>query len=322
MNKVNKLKRILTGGTTLIMILCALSLTVHAAPEDEQPAEDVVEEVPQVVKPTLNAAISEKSLTVNALSEKGIRAIYVNGYRFENTGNGNLKIKLTQFDAGYKKFYIYAEDMEGIASDIYEVENPYFDTDPKDDKDPSKELPEDASPTEVVEAQGEVSEYMYNSGREFYTIETINGKTFYLIVDMNSDEDKVYFLTEISERDLLNATSDTSETLPRNSAIPEEGIPGDGVVITNNNASQSTIETVFGKEEVKEPTPEKKPFSFGSSIKEDGIKTSSSSSSIMVYVLMGVIGVIVIVVVTVIKRKKRKEKDLLDSDEEETEEES
>ena len=78
---------------------------------------------------------------------------------------------------------------------------------------------------------------------------------------MLSDEEKVYFLTEISENDLLNVTSDTSQTLPRNSAIPEDGIPEGAVV--NNNAKGSTVEALFGKkeapvtEEIKEETQKK-----------------------------------------------------------------
>ena len=322
MRQSNTLKRIITilmGVPAISAVLLFYAPVVHAAPEEEVVENETEAPEEVVVKPTLNAAISDKALTVNAQSEKGISAIYINGYKFANSGNGNLKIKLTQFDAGYEKFYIYAEDTEGIASDIYEVENPYFDTDPKDDNNPAAELPIDASATDPTDAEGTVTEHLYHSGREFYTIETINGKTFYLIVDMLSDEEKVYFLTEISERDLLNATSDQSETLPRNSAIPEEGVPEEGIVITNNNASQSTIETVFGKTEVKEPeVTEKKGFSFGigsTDVTTDG--ETKSSSSAVVYILMGVIGVAVIIIVTVSKKKKRNKKDSLDAEDEE-----
>ena len=107
-------------------------LSVYAAPEEE---EEVVEEIPEpvIIKPTLNASISDMSLNINAKSEKGIKAIYVNGYEIDPL-DGNLRIKLTQFDAGYEKFYIYAIDTEGIQSDIYEVENPYFDKNKKERK--------------------------------------------------------------------------------------------------------------------------------------------------------------------------------------------
>ena len=46
----------------------------------------------------------------------------------------------------------------------------------------------------------------------------------YLIIDRDGEEEMVYFLTEITENDLLNATSDNSETLPKNSAALESAI--------------------------------------------------------------------------------------------------
>ena len=307
MRQSNTLKRIITilmGVPAISAVLLFYAPLVHAAPEDEivENEAEAPEEV--VVKPTLNAAISDKALTVNAQSEKGISAIYINGYKFANSGNGNLKIKLTQFDAGYEKFYIYAEDTEGVASDIYEVENPYFDTDPKDDNNPAAELPVDASPTDPTDAEGNVVEHLYHSGREFYTIETINGKTFYLIVDMLSDEEKVYFLTEISERDLLNATNDNSETLPRNSAVPDEGLNPESVS-TNNNAKETTIETVFGESKPKEKETKM----------ADKINISSmSGSSFMPYVVI-IIGAAAFFVILLLVKKKKKKKDSLDTDE-------
>ena len=304
--------------TILLGVCISLSALLFLSPRAmAAPAEDVNEaEAPseEEKKPTLNAAVSDKALTVHAQSDVGIKAIYINGYEFKNTGNGNLKIKLQQFDAGYNKFYIYAEDNEGHTSDLYEVDNPYFDEDKTDDKDPSKELPVDASATEPVEAVGTVEEHLFNGGREFYTIETANGKVFYLIVDMLSDEEKVYFLTEISERDLMNATSDQSETLPRNSAIPEDGIP-DGGVIVNNNAKESTVEAVFGKKETTEEPSEtggkdKKTNKTIPTGNEEGEKTMGGiSSTTLIYIAMGVVCVAVILIVTSSKKKKRAKKD-------------
>lgn len=310
---------VLLGVLAMLTTLLFICPHVYAAPND---AETGAEEK----KPTLNAAISDKALTVNAVSENGIKAIYINGYAFHNTGNGNLKIRLQQFDAGYNKFYIYAEDNAGLISDLYEVDNPYYDEDKTDDKDPSKELPVDASATDPTEAVGTVTEHLFNGGREFYQIETANGKTFYLIVDMLSDEEKVYFLTEISERDLLNATADASETLPRNSAVPEDGIPEGAIV--NNNVETSTVEAIFGKkevpvtEEILETTEKgaedtKKTEEKG----ETEMATAGLSATTLIYILMGVVAVIVIVAVTMSKKKKRnKKKDVLDTPEDSTEE--
>ena len=77
-------------------------------------------------------------------------------------------------------------------------------------------------------------------GKEFYTIQTASDKVFYLIIDRDGEEEMVYFLTEITENDLLNATSDNSETLPKNSAALESAIPVSESALSNNNVEQGT----------------------------------------------------------------------------------
>ena len=57
-----------------------------------------------------------------------------------------------------------------------------------------------------------------NLGKEFYLIEVASGKVFYLIIDRDGEKEMVYLLTEITENDLLNVTTDKSETLPKDSA--------------------------------------------------------------------------------------------------------
>lgn len=58
---------------------------------------------------------------------------------------------------------------------------------------------------------------------------------FYLVIDRDGDEEKVYFLTEVSENDLLNTTFDNSETLTKNSAALESAIPVKDAALDNNN---------------------------------------------------------------------------------------
>lgn len=323
------LRRVFVGMGVAFATLILNCQPVYAAPK-EAPEEVVEEEVtePEVKKPTLNADVSDKALTVHAESEVGIKSIYVNGYEFPNSGNGTLKIKLQQFDAGYKTFYIYAEDLNGVASDLYEVANPYFDEDPTDDVNLAEELPLDAEATEPGSAEGYVTEHFMSNGREFYTIETINGKVFYLIVDMTSDEELVYFVTEINENDLLNTTSGNSETLPRNSAIADGIVPEDGEVIVNNNASESTINTIFGvpKTEESTETSEVKKDNSKEKAKEvtDAVTEVASQSSSIIYIVMGVICVAVIAIVYLGKKKKKKksgEQALNQSVEEETDDE-
>lgn len=80
-------------------------------------------------------------------------------------------------------------------------------------------------------------------GKEFYTIQTTSEKVFYLVIDRDGEDEKVYFLTEISENDLLNTTTDNSETLPKNSAALESAIPTKDSALSNNNADTTGDKT-------------------------------------------------------------------------------
>lgn len=89
-------------------------------------------------------------------------------------------------------------------------------------------------------------------GKEFYTIQTASDKVFYLIIDRDGEEEMVYFLTEITENDLLNTTSDNSETLPKNSAALESAIPTTESALPNNNTDkESEPEEGYGVREYR-----------------------------------------------------------------------
>ena len=97
-------------------------------------------------------------------------------------------------------------------------------------------LPQDAQASEPTDAKGTVDERTVTGieeqlaqegetadtvtktategAKEFYTISTKSGKIFYLIIDNSKSQDNVYFLTEVSEKDLMNFTLSDSVTLP------------------------------------------------------------------------------------------------------------
>lgn len=149
-------------------------------------------------------------------------------------------------------------------------------------------------------------------GKEFYTIQTASEKVFYLVIDRDGEDEKVYFLTEVSENDLLNTTTDNSETLPKNSAALESAIPTKDSALSNNNGENAgnkkqgteNVEgsTEDGTEETSEP-------------KGDTAKTDNSGFT---YIIMGIAAVAVIGVVYVVKSKKKKE-NFIDEDEDEDE---
>lgn len=149
-------------------------------------------------------------------------------------------------------------------------------------------------------------------GKEFYTIQTASEKVFYLVIDRDGEDEKVYFLTEVSENDLLNTTTDNSETLPKNSAALESAIPTKDSALSNNNADTIGDKTQ-GAESVEDSTEYSTEDT--SEQKEDTAKADGSGFT---YILMGIAAVAVIGVVYVVKSKKKKE-NFIDEDEDEDE---
>lgn len=304
------------------------------------------------VKPTLNAAVSDGLLSIQVHdTDSGAKAVYVNGYEFTDLTGGTLNIRLQQFDAGYEYFTISAMDNAGNMSEVYKTKNPYYkDSADTSDGNPAEQLPESANPTKPGSATGTVTEHTKTDsngnttsqtspaeqkkqamkeaaeaesgktesteksgqGKEFYTIQTATEKVFYLIIDRDGEEEMVYFLTEVTENDLLNATSDNSETLPKNSAALESAIPNGESALPNNNGEQTDTEGKEGTEstenaEETEPEPE---------VKE-------APNPMISYVLIGGLALIVIGAAYYFKVVRKKKEDFIedeDEDEEDNEE--
>ncbi len=307
-------------------------------------------------KPTLNAAVSDGLLSVQAHdTDSGIKAVYVNGYEFTELTNGVLNIRLQQFDAGYQYFTISAMDNAGNMSEIYKTANPYY-TDPEkedgNEKNPAEQLPVNAQATKPSSATAQVTEHTKTdsdgntvsenslaeqkkqamaeaaasegkeesgekekseTGKEFYTIQTASEKVFYLIIDRDGEEEMVYFLTEVTENDLLNVTADNSETLPKNSAALESAIPVTEGALPNNNGEQEKEEETAeepaedGEEETTEepePEPEK-----------------TEENSVATYIILGIVAAAAIGGGYYFKVVRKKKEEFLDEDDDEEEEE-
>ena len=305
-------------------------------------------------KPTLNAAVNDGLLSVQAHdTDSGIKAVYVNGYEFTELTNGVLNIRLQQFDAGYQYFTISAMDNAGNMSEVYKTANPYY-TDPEaedsNESNPAKQLPVSAEATKPSSATGQVMEHtktdsegnttsetslaeqkkaamqeadaseqaennaeQSENGKEFYTIQTASDKVFYLIIDRDGDEEMVYFLTEISENDLLNTTTDNSETLPKNSAALESAIPVSDSALPNNNAETDSEETEELPEDGEESTEE--------STEEPEEQPAQPDNPMGTYIVLGIIAVIGIGAGYYFKVVKKKKEQFIDEDDEEDEEE-
>ena len=306
-------------------------------------------------KPTLNAAVSDGLLSVQAHdTDSGIKAVYVNGYEFTELTNGVLNIRLQQFDAGYQYFTISAMDNAGNMSEVYKTANPYY-TDPEkedsSEKNPAEQLPVNAQATKPSSATAQVTEHTKTdsdgntvselspaeqkkqamaeaaasekkeesgekekseTGKEFYTIQTASEKVFYLIIDRDREEEMVYFLTEVTENDLLNVTADNSETLPKNSAALESAIPVTEGALPNNNGEQETVEepaeepTEDGEENTEEPEPEPE---------------KTEENPMATYIILGVVAAAAIGGGYYFKVVRKKKEEFLDEDDDEEDEE-
>lgn len=285
-------------------------------------------------------------------TDSGAKAVYVNGYEFTNLTNGTLNIRLQQFDAGYQYFTISALDNAGNMSEVYKTANPYYkDPADESDENPAEQLPESAEATKPGNATAIVTEHTKTDsngnttsqmsaaeqkkqamaeadkaekeelgqeeeeaeqGKEFYTIQTATDKVFYLIIDRDGEQEMVYFLTEITENDLLNVTSDNSETLPKNSAALESAIPVTDGALPNNNTEPleepEQTEEVEGTEENTEET-------------EQEPEEKAEPNPMISYVLVGGLAVAFIGGAYYFKVARKKKDDFIEDEDEDEEDE-
>ena len=285
-------------------------------------------------------------------TDSGAKAVYVNGYEFTNLTNGTLNIRLQQFDAGYQYFTISALDNAGNMSEVYKTANPYYkDPADESDENPAEQLPESAEATKPGNATAIVTEHTKTDsngnttsqmsaaeqkkqamaeadkaekeelgqeeeeaepGKEFYTIQTATDKVFYLIIDRDGEQEMVYFLTEITENDLLNVTSDNSETLPKNSAALESAIPVTDGALPNDNTEPleepEQTEEVEGTEENTEET-------------EQEPEEKAEPNPMISYVLIGGLAVAFIGGAYYFKVVRKKKEDFIEDEDEDEEDE-
>jgi hypothetical protein len=299
--------------------------------------------------PTLNAAVSNGLLSIVGYdNDSGIKAFYVNGYEFTEFTNSTLNIRLQQFDTGYQYFTVQAMDNAGNMSEVYKTSNPYYDDDTSDDDDKgASTLPTNATASSPSSATATVTEHVNTdsdgnaiptsaqattsqatgdddtteseTGKEFYTIQTESEKVFYLIIDRDGDDETVYFLTEIDENDLLNTTSNNSETLPKNSAAVESAIPTSDAALSNNNTGSDVSETdgdTSEDEATAEDTTEVPEAADDADTSDD-----TAQGNMATYIIFGILAVIVIGGWYYLKKVKGKKEGFLDEDDEDDDEE-
>ena len=151
-------------------------------------------------------------------------------------------------------------------------------------------------------------------GKEFYTIQTATDKVFYLVIDRDGEEEKVDFLTEITENDLLNTTSDNSETLPKNSAALESTIPNGEGALPNNNGEQTDTSD-------SEPETENAETAENTEDTEPEQEVKKEPNPMIFYLLMGGAAVLFIGGAYYFKVVHKKKEDFIEDEDEDEEEE-
>ena len=298
-------------------------------------------------KPSLNAGINSGLLSIQASdSTSGIMEIYVNRQKFTKIKGGTKNIRLQKSDTRYENFTIQAVDKAGNMSDVYTIKNPYYkDSTAKNENSSGEEtqtLPENVLPTGSTDAKATVKDYTdtanstgrqsasgtssktgdktgssggtvtgnaVKEGKEFYTIKTDNEKIFYLVIDNTKGTDNVYFLTEISENDLLNVTGTDYETLGQDMAVADgaltdgTGNAGNAKDNTEENITEGGVTSEDGnvdKDSIKEEKPEAK-------------KKNPTGT----YIFLGLAGIIFIAAMYFFKTMRRKNENFEDDGEEE-----
>ena len=173
----------------------------------------------------------------------------------------------------------------------------------------------DAAEKEEKAESGDTEKKQSEQGKEFYTIQTASDKVFYLIIDRDGEEEMVYFLTEITENDLLNATSGNSDTLPKNSAALESAIPAGESALPNNNGEKPEDE-----QQTEENTGETENTEDEESTEETGPEEKAAEPNpVISYILMGALAIAFIGGAYYFKVVRKKKEDFIEDEDEDDE---
>ena len=173
----------------------------------------------------------------------------------------------------------------------------------------------DAAEKEETAESGDTEKKQSEQGKEFYTIQTASDKVFYLIIDRDGEEEMVYFLTEITENDLLNATSGNSDTLPKNSAALESAIPAGESALPNNNGEKPEDE-----QQTEENTGETENTEDEESTEETGPEEKAAEPNpVISYILMGALAIAFIGGAYYFKVVRKKKEDFIEDEDEDDE---
>ncbi len=200
--------------------------------------------------PLLTAGIVDQSLQAVALdSLSGVAGIGVNELLFTTFDSGLLDVRLESRLKRYKQLKVYTYDHAGNVSQEVVLDNPYYVASVSPTKKPSSggsgntASKPTAVPTAVpTAAPMPVPEMTYtpgtafqmdgnmqtldllfssNTNKQFISVQTRNGETYYLVIDYDKPIDEngnlyeTYFLNLVDDRDLMDVVSEEDYITPK-----------------------------------------------------------------------------------------------------------
>ena len=154
------------------------------------------------------------------------------------------------------------------------------------------------------EGNGELGDTLNSDDKEFMTVTTKAGNTFYLVIDRSRDSDNVYFLNKVDESD-LQAFAQEVENKDSSSVI---SLP-------------SKTETADGADELQEKKEEKLKEIEEAKAKEEQRAEEQKAKGQRNYVILGIVAVGAGVVAYMMKKRKKNDDPDDDDPEDEYEDE-
>ena len=230
------------------------------------------------IAPKVSAYIKGEDLTIKASDDiSGLRSINVDGMDYTELTGGILCINLKDQEKVKEYFTIYADDNAGNRTNTLRVYNPYYvGEEPLSSTDKGIDNPMSADETKPTSATGIITSHTDEDGedlmnvsyrewkegygesasrgsKQFFTIKTESGKTFYIVVDESYGTQTAYLLTEVNENDLLNFVNYDGNSVDT----------GETTVYTIPRSEKKDAATVEETSDNKEETKHKKKPSYG-----------------------------------------------------------